>query len=283
MWRALAYIISMRSIWIKTSSRLSELKMSLVYRSEQIFKPQNYNRCCRNMTQNYPTPAQVVSQQLVQNLARELKDLVLDYVLPGSLHDVMEIWNHRFLRFLECMEAYLDEPSESKQPEDCQTPNSIWTRLDTGKNLPLDRWYLDPGNVAADTKVYDLMKAEVFRCLKFVAARRAAPPGPPELPLLPNINLDLIPHLDPIEPRRPEDLARPIRRITAAVKWWRGTNEYGKFTYWSKYVQLPFHIYKQMRPAMPKGDGEEECLYENYLFDVGPLYGVREFLEIEES
>ena len=135
------------------------------------------------MSQNFQTVAHGISQQLVQSLARELKDLVLDYVLPGSQHDIIEIWNHRFLRFLECMEPYLDEPTESKEPDTIDqapspdghhTQNTIWSRLDTGKNLPLDRWYSDPVNVAADKKVYDLMKAEVFKCLKFIAARRAA-------------------------------------------------------------------------------------------------------------
>jgi hypothetical protein len=223
----------------------------------------------------------MISQQLVQNLARELKDLVLDYVLPGSVDDVMEIWNHRFLRFLECMEAYLDEPSESKEPEDCHTQNSIWSRLNTGKNLPLDRWYLDPINVVADKEVYDLMKAEVFKCLKFIAARRATQ-RVPNLPRLPDPDLEGIPHLEPVEPRRPEDLAQPVQPITEAVRWWRGTNTYGKFKYWSKYVQLPFHIYKQMKVRIPSEDGEEECIYDDYLFDVGPLYGSPESLETDD-
>jgi hypothetical protein len=34
---------------------------------------------------------------------------------------------------------------------------------------------------------------------------------------------------------------------------------------------------------MPKEDGEEECLYENYLFDLGPLYGVLKSRETEKS
>jgi len=203
------------------------------------------------MSQNSFSGTQVVNQQLVQLLARELKDLVLDYVLPGSQHDVMEIWNHRFLRFLECMEAYLDEPCESKEsdtidevpsPNGHHTQDSIWSRLDTGKDLPLDRWYVDPGNVATDKKVYDLMKAEVFKCLKFIAARRAAQ-RVPNLSILPDPDLQGIPHL---EPRRPEDLPQPIQPITEAVRWWRSTNTYGKFRYWAQYVQLPFYIYKQI-------------------------------------
>jgi hypothetical protein len=239
------------------------------------------------MTQNSQTPAQGISQQLVQSLARELKDLVLDYVLPGSQHDLMEIWNHRFLRFLECMEAYLDEPSDSKESDPIEeaassdghhTTYSIWRRLDTGKNLPLDRWYLDPVNVAADKKVYNLMKAEVFKCLKFIAARRAAQ-RVPDRPILPDLNVEGIPQLDPVEPRGPEDLPQPIQPITEAVRWWRGTNTYGKFRYWSRYVGLPFHIYKQMKIPIPCEDGEEECIYDDYLFDVGPLYGLPESLE----
>ena len=243
------------------------------------------------MTQNFQTAAHGISQQLVQSLARELKDLVLDYVLPGSQHDVIEIWNHRFLRFLECMAAYLDEPSESKESDtidkapspDCHhTRNSIWSRLDTGKNLPLDRWYVDLQNVAADKEVYDLMKAEVFKCLKFIAARRAAQ-RVPDLPVLPNPDLERIPHLEPVEPRRMEDLALPIQPITEAIRWWRGTNTYGKFTYWAKYVQLPFHIYKRMKVPIPCEDAEEECIYDDYLRDVGPLYGLPESLESEET
>jgi hypothetical protein len=219
------------------------------------------------MTQNSLIGAQGISQQLVQSLARELKDLVLDYVLPGSQHDVTEIWNHRFLRFLECMEAYLDESSESKEPDTRHTRHSIWSRLDTGKNLPLDRWYLDPVNVVADKKVYDSMKAEVFKCLKFIAARRAAQRVP---------DLEGIPDLEPVEPRRPGDLPQPI---TEAVRWWRGTNTYGKFKYWSQYVELPFHIYKQMKVPIPC---EEECIYDEYLFDVGPLYGLQKSSNTED-
>jgi hypothetical protein len=233
------------------------------------------------MTQHSQIGAQGISQQLVQSLARELKDLVLDYVLPGSQHDVMEIWNHRFLRFLECMEAYLDEPSASEQPEDDHTKNSIWSRLDTGKNLPLDRWYVDPVNLAADKKVYDLMKVEVFKCLKFIAARRAAQ-RVPNLPRLPDPDLEGIPDLEPVEPRRPEDRPQAIQPITEAVRWWRGTNTYGKFRYWAQYVQLPFHIYKQMKLPIPCEDSEEECIYDDYLFDVGPLYGLPKSLETDE-
>jgi hypothetical protein len=229
------------------------------------------------LTASSVSSTQVVSQQLVQLLARELKDLVLDYVLPGSVHDITEIWNHRFIRFLECMEAYLDEPSESKKPDTIDkapspdghhTIDSIWSHLDTGKNLPLDRWYLDPENVAADKKVYDLMTAEVFKCLKFIAAQRV-----PNLSMFPNPDLERIPHL---EPRRPEDLPQPIQPITEAVRWWRGTNTYGKFRYWAQYVELPFHIYKQMKIRIPC---EEECIYDEYLHDMGPLYGLPESLE----
>ena len=239
------------------------------------------------MSQNSFNDAHGISQQLVQSLARELKDLVLDYVLPGSQHDVIEIWNHRFLRFLECMAAYLDEPFESKESDtidqapspDCHhTRNSIWSRLDTGKNLPLDRWYVDPVNVAADKKVYDLMKAEVFKCLKFIAVRRAAQ-RVPDLPMLPNLDLQGVPHLEPVEFHRPEDRPQPIRPITEAVRWWRGTNTYGKFRYWAQYVQLPFHIYKQMKIPIPCEDGEEQCIYDDYLVDVGPLYGLPQSFE----
>jgi hypothetical protein len=137
---------------------------------------------------------------------------------------------------------------------------------------------VDPLNVAADKKVYDLMKAEVFKCLKFMAARRAAQ-RVPDRPILPDLNVEGIPHL---EPRGPEDRAQVIQPITEAVRWWRGTNTYGKFRYWSRYVGLPFHIYKQMRVRIPCEDGEEECIYDEYLVDVGPLYGLPESLETDE-
>lgn len=100
---------------------------------------------------------------LESHVGKNVRDLIVDYILPGNREDAIEIEVHRLIRFVEYFPHYYLEWETRKNNNgnlEVTLDSFNSEHLDSKRSLPLDEWYKDPLHVESDERVYERMVCE---------------------------------------------------------------------------------------------------------------------------